>query len=89
VFAFQGPFDQFNDAAPYLEALKKLYPIVDRMNVRALIGDESDVGLFYEMVTKSSTGMAFIAEWFRVERGKITAIRAVFDPRPFVGMFAH
>ena len=30
--AFRGPFDTFNEADPYLEALKKFLPIIERVD---------------------------------------------------------
>jgi hypothetical protein len=87
--SFQGPLDTFAKAEPYLEALKRLGHIVDRVDVKKMFVDQDDVCLLYEMVTKTPAGTAFIAEWHRVKGGKIVAIRAVFDARPFAEMFAQ
>ena len=40
------------------------------------------------MVTKTAAGVAFIAGWHHVKSGRISAIRVVFDPRPFAPLFA-
>jgi ketosteroid isomerase-like protein len=85
--SFRGPIDAFERPEPYLEALKKLHPIVERIDVKKIFVDGSDVCLLYDMVTKTPAGTAFIAEWFQVRGEKIASIRAVFDARPFAAMF--
>jgi hypothetical protein len=84
---FHGPLDQFDRPEPYLEALQKLGPIVERIEVRKLFADGEDVCMLYDMVTRSPAGSAFIAEWLKVKAGRIAAIRTVFDARPFAAMF--
>jgi hypothetical protein len=39
------------------------------------------------MVTKTPAGTAFIAERYQIQGGKIAALRAVFDARPFAPLF--
>ncbi len=86
--SFHGPLESFNAPEPYLESLKKLHHIVDRVNVKKMFVDGEDVCLLYDMVTNTPAGTAFIAEWHQVKVGKIRAIRVVFDARPFAAMFA-
>jgi hypothetical protein len=87
-FAFQGPFDTFSKPEPYLEALKKLHPIIKGVKVHKLFIDGSDACLLYDMQTNTPVGTAFICEWYQVHDGKIASIRAVFDARPFAPMFS-
>ncbi len=84
---FQGPFEQFTSPDPYFASLQKLSGVIERIEPRRVFVDGDDVCVLYEMVTKTPAGTAFIAEWYRVERGKIAAVRAVFDARPFAAMF--
>jgi hypothetical protein len=86
---FRGPIDAFDKPEPYLEALKKLHPIIERIEVKKMFVDGNDVCLLYDMVTKTPAGTAFIAEWFQVQGDKIAAIRVVFDARPFAAMFGQ
>ena len=86
--SFRGPIDTFDDAAPYLEALKKLAPITERIEVKKMFAEETDVCVLYDLVTKTPAGTAFVAEWFQVKGEKIAAIQVVFDARPFAAMFA-
>lgn len=85
--SFRGPFDAFERPEPYLEALKKLAPIIERIEPRKTFADGGDVCVLYDMVTRTASGTAFIAEWFQVRGDRIAAIRAVFDPRPFAALF--
>jgi len=86
--AFQGPFDTFKKPEPYLEALKKLHPIVKGVKVHKLFADGDDACLLYDMETSTPAGTAFVAEWYRVAHGKIASIRVVFDARPFAPLFS-
>jgi len=86
--SFEGPFDKFDRPEPYLEALQRLHPIVERADIKKIFVEGDDVCVLYDLVTNSPAGTAFIAEWLRVRGGKIAAIRAVFDARPFAAMFA-
>jgi ketosteroid isomerase-like protein len=86
--SFRGPFDTFERPEPYLEALKRLALIIERIEPRKIFVDDDDVCVLYDMVTRSAAGTAFIVEWFQVRGERIAAIRAVFDPRPFVPLFA-
>ena len=86
---FQGPLDTFNKADDYLEALKKLASIIQRIDLKKVFVDGDDVCVLYDMVTNTPAGTAFIAEWYQVKGGKITALRAVFDARPFAALFGR
>ncbi len=85
--SFQGPFDTFSTPDPYLEALKKLRPIVKGVKVHKLFIDGNDACLLYDMETNTPAGTAFICEWYHVRGDKIGAVRVVFDARSFALMF--
>jgi hypothetical protein len=85
--SFRGPIDTFDKPEPYLEALKALHPIVQRIDVKKIFVDGDDVCTLYDMVTNTAAGTAFIAEWMQVKGGKIASICTVFDARPFAAMF--
>jgi len=86
---FQGPLDTFNKADDYLEALKKLASIIQRIDLKKVFVDGDDVCVLYDMVTNTPAGTALIAEWYQVKDGKIAALRAVFDARPFAALFGR
>lgn len=86
---FHGPFDTFNTADQYLEATRRLASIIQRIDLKKMFVDSDDVCVLYDMVTNTPAGTAFIAEWYRVSGGKIAALRAVFDARPFAALFGR
>jgi hypothetical protein len=86
--SFQGPIDAFDRPEPYLEALKRLQPIIERIDVKKMFVDGDDVCVLYDMVTKTPAGTAFVAEWYQIRGDKIASVRVVFDARPFAAMFA-
>jgi len=86
--SFRGPIDTFHKPEAYLEALKKLQPIIQRVDVLKMFADGNDVCVLSEMVTNTAIGTAFSCEWYQVKGEKIADIRIVFDARPFAAMFA-
>ena len=50
--SFQGPIDTFQKPEPYLESLKKLHPIVERVVMKRMFVAGDDVCLLYEMFAK-------------------------------------
>jgi ketosteroid isomerase-like protein len=85
--SFQGPFDTFTTADQYLEATRRLASIIQRIDLKKVFVDGDDVCVLYDMVTNTPAGTAFIGEWYHVKGGKIAALRAIFDARPFAAMF--
>jgi len=86
--SFRGPIDTFHKPEPYLEALKKLQPIIQRVDILKTFADGNDVCVLSEMVTNTPIGTAFRSGWYQVKGGKISSVRMVFDARPWVAMFA-
>jgi hypothetical protein len=84
---FAGPFEKLDRPEPYLESLKRVHGMVERVEMRHVFVDGADVCLWYDLVTNSPAGTAVVAEWHHVEGGKIRSIRVVFDARPFAPMF--
>lgn len=79
--SFRGPIDTFSRRDDYLAALKKLGGIVKGTVPEATIADGNQVGVFY--ILKTVVADAPVAEWYTVEDGKISAVSAYFDARPF------
>jgi limonene-1,2-epoxide hydrolase len=84
---FQGPIDTFHQADDYLESIKRLASIIQRIDLKRVFAEGNDVCVLYEMVTNTPAGTAFIAEWYQVKDSKIANLRVVFDARPFAAMF--
>jgi ketosteroid isomerase-like protein len=83
--SFSGPFDTFDRADDFIEAIKALAPIVEDVHVRRLFADGDDVCLIFDMVT-AGAGTQPIAEWYSVRDGRIASLRVIFDARPFAAL---
>src|SRR6266496_3726539 len=71
------------------DTARRLASIIQRIDLKKVFVDGDDVCVLYEMVTSTPAGTAFIAEWYQVKDGKIAALRAVFDARPFAALFGR
>jgi limonene-1,2-epoxide hydrolase len=78
---FRGPIDTFDRVDDFLASLKQLGGIVKGSEPEGLVAHGNQVVLFY--ILKTVVADAPVAEWYTVEDGKITTVRAYFDARPF------
>jgi limonene-1,2-epoxide hydrolase len=78
---FRGPIDTFNRVDDFLAALKQLGGIVKGVEPEGMVANGNEVVVFY--ILKTVVGDAPVAEWYTVEGGKISSVRAYFDARPF------
>jgi ketosteroid isomerase-like protein len=79
---FRGPLgtaDGADEAIQGLEGMAK--SVMDDIVVEKVFVDGSDVVTWFALHTPGSDPLP-TANWSRVEDGKITRIRVVFDPRP-------
>lgn len=58
--AFVGPFDKFSRPDDLLVTLKKLHPIVERVDIHRVFADGDDVCMLYDLVTNSPAGTAYV-----------------------------
>jgi SnoaL-like domain len=79
---FAGPIDRFDNADAYQQAIRGLSQMKTDIVVHKTFVDGPDVVTWYELHTRVAPPAA-VAEWSRVEDGKITMVRVVFDARPF------
>jgi limonene-1,2-epoxide hydrolase len=78
---FRGPIDTFHKVDDFLASLKRLSGIVLGAEPESIVAQGNEVVLFY--VLKTRVADAPVAEWYTVTDGKISAVRAYFDARPF------
>lgn len=78
---FEGPIDTFDRADDYINAIKGLFGMARGFEHQATIAQGDDVAVFYRLDTP--VAVAPVAEWYRVQGGKIAQLRAYFDARPF------
>ena len=78
---FEGPIDTFDRADDYINAIKGLLSMARGFEHQAAIAQGDDVAVFYRLDTP--VALAPVAEWYRIQGGKIKELRAYFDARPF------
>lgn len=80
---FTGPFEAFESADDYLEAVRRLSKVVESIDVKHMSKSGDQVVLLYDMVTTTPAGTQLICEWYGIANGSIAWIRAIFDTAPF------
>ncbi len=80
---FRGSLGQADGADECVAGLRGMSKMVTDIVVEKMIGDTSDVITWYELHTSAAPPCP-TANWSHVEGGKITRIRATFDPRPLL-----
>ncbi len=90
--SYVGPLNSFDRSEPYLKYLEHLN--LPKLDIKKEFADSNDVCILHELTLKPHpmiqkivppTGTSFVCTWFHVDDdGKISSIRVVFDPRPFV-----
>jgi hypothetical protein len=85
---FAGPIDRFDNADAYQKAIQGLSQMTTDIVTHKTFVDGPDVLTWYDLHTKIAPATP-VAEWSRVENGKITMVRVVFDARPFTPPSGH
>jgi ketosteroid isomerase-like protein len=87
---FAGPIMQATGAEQYLALNAQLLPFHQETRMLAQFEHGNDVCSIYEMDMSSPKGERLtltLADWVRVEHGRITEQRIYFDPRRFAAAF--
>ncbi len=85
---FAGLFETYRGPDEYLNALNGLLQITIRLEVRKIVGQGDDAAIFFDLETKApAEAKVLVAEWHRLENGKIAQVRSAFDGRPYATMF--
>jgi limonene-1,2-epoxide hydrolase len=81
---FVGPLGQTVGVDEYMSGVARLGEIVTGADQHEVIVDGDDVCIIYDLVTNTEAGALPCAGWYQVRGGKVTWIRAYFDPRPLL-----
>ena len=81
---FAGPLGSTRGADAYIEGIKGMVKIVERADQREVFAEGDNVCIVYDLVTKTPPASIPTAGWYKVHEGKITSVRAFFDPRPLM-----
>jgi len=80
---FRGTLGSADGADECLAGMRRLAEIISSIEVTAMVVEGPDVMTWYDLHTTVAPPCPTV-NWSHVEDGKITAIRAVFDPRELV-----
>ena len=83
---FTGPFETFDSADRLIASLTGLGQVVTGAERRRALASGDEVAIVYDLHT-IPVPTAAVSEWYTLRDGKITAIEAYFDARPFAHMF--
>jgi ketosteroid isomerase-like protein len=78
---FRGPLGTADSAEECVEGLRHMAEDMSDIVVHTVVADGPDVVTWFDL-HMSGVEPIPTANWSHVENGKITAIRATFDPRP-------
>jgi hypothetical protein len=81
---FVGPLGATDGIDAYMQGIEGMAKMVERADQQHVIVDGDDVCIIYDLVTSSPQAHVPIAGWYRVKDGKVTSVRAYFDPRPLL-----
>jgi hypothetical protein len=75
--SYVSPLNSFDRAEPYLKYFEHVN--LPKLDIKKEFADSNDVCILHELNSQS------VCTWFHVgDDGKISSIRVIFDPRPFV-----
>ncbi len=81
--SYRQPIGGFDRAEPYLKYLE--HANLPPLDIKKEFADSNDVCLLFELTYREPSVTTFVCAWYHVnDDGKISSIRVVFDPRPFV-----
>lgn len=80
--SYVSPLNSFDRAEPHLKYNESLQ--LPKLDIKKIFADGDDVCILYEVTLTTPPATLFASAWVHVNDGKISSIRLVFDPRPFV-----
>jgi|SRR5919109_214931 hypothetical protein len=81
--SYVSPLNSFDKAEPYLKYNESLH--LPKLDIKKVFVDGDDVCIFHETsLPPRISSTVFTSLWFHVDGGKISSLRALFDPRPFI-----
>ena len=82
--SYVGPtgMGSFDKAEPYLKYLEHLD--LPKSDINKVFVDGTDVCILHELNFERLPAPMFVCTWYHVEDGKISSIKVVFVPRPYL-----
>ena len=86
-FSFRGPIDTFDSPDALVAKLAKLEGVTESFRVRHLFVDGERGCCVYELITATPLRESPVTEYFELRDGRISAIHAHYDSRPWIALF--
>jgi len=83
---FKGPMQELNGRDAVLASAKRIFPLLERLDVRAQFVSGERAMFAYDFVCREPIGVCRTAESVRFQDGLIRDIELFFDARPFEAM---
>lgn len=83
---FKGPMQVFQGREPYLGATNRVFPLLEKLDLRARFISGDRAMLVYDFVCRDPIGVSRTAEMVRFEGELIRETELFFDARPFEAM---
>ena len=81
--SYVSPLNSFDRAEPYLKYNESLH--LPKLDIKKVFVDGDDVCILHETsLPPRISSTVYSSLWFHVDGGKISSLRALFDPRPFL-----
>lgn len=84
--AFEGPVHRLDNADDFVATVKKMSMLTEGFNFKHLFVDGEHACCVFDLVTATPIGESPVAEYFEVRDGRIAAIRAHYDSRPWIAL---
>jgi hypothetical protein len=82
---FIGPLKSFTQADAFIKEAKLFMRLTKKIDIKKVLADGDEVCVFLDYTTHvPSIPVTPIAEWFKIESGKIKFIQLHFNAAPFV-----
>jgi hypothetical protein len=75
----RGPAIEIEGAQAYVDAVRRLAPVLVRNEIRRIFVDGAEACAIYDFVTDTAAGAARSVEWIKFDGSKIRSAELVFD----------
>lgn len=83
---FKGPMQELNGRDAVLASAKRIFPILERMDIRGQFVNGDHAVFIYDFVCRQPIGVCRTAELVRFDAGLVSDTELFFDARPFEAM---
>ncbi len=84
--AFESPIKNTDNADDFVTTLERMSRLTEKFRIHHLFVDGERACCVFDLVTATPIGESPVAESFMLRDGRIGAIRAHFDSRPWIAL---